>query len=127
MMKQNSKMIAPKDIEQARILETKMGEIERKIKTLMSVKLVAYILLYASLISSFVAGWTWLSQVSQSIAFFSSILGSGVILLSILFLNRVIDSWFSDLHLMASHLIAIYVKNEDEWRPTILEFIEQSF
>jgi hypothetical protein len=125
--KENIILTSAKDIEQVRILEEKMTKIENHIFTLMTLRTIAYALLYASVISSFVAGFSWLREFTLGITLFSSVLGSGVLVVIILILNHAIDSHFSDLHLMASHLIAIYVKHEDEWRPRILEFIEQSF
>ena len=126
-LKENVVIHDPKDIEQARVIEERIGIIERKIARLSFMRTIAYVLLYASLISSLVAGWTWLQYLTRSITFFSSVIGSGVLVLLVVFLTHLIDSHFSDLNLLSSHLIAIYVKHEDEWRPRILEFLEQSF
>lgn len=100
-----------------RMLGEKIGTVFTKMRVFGGVRIFFYFLLYASIVSNFVAdiassGSSLIGKFTEPFVVMSTIIGTTLSLLVILGLTRVINTYWEDARTYATHMIAIYVKHE---------------
>jgi hypothetical protein len=111
------------------ILDKKITKVLIKMRVLTWIRIFFYGLLYISVISNFLGdiadpGAKELQSFTKPLVVLSSILGTTLSLLVILLLTKVINTYWEDCRTYATHMIAIYAKNEKPSSMRIESFFE---
>jgi hypothetical protein len=105
------------DKEHVRLLGEKIGSVFVKMRVLGFIRMFFYLLLYASIVSNFIADLvtansSLIGRFAEPFVIMSTIIGTTISLLLILLFTRVINTYWEDARTYATHMIAIYAKNE---------------
>ena len=113
-MDSKKKGINKNDRDKLDLLWKRFKHAEYKLRTLKIVRLVAFILLYSSIVSAI--GSTFLvgklQILTSTILSISGLIGSTVFVIIVAFTSKFIEMYLGDIYVLSAKMIAIYTKYE---------------
>lgn len=101
------------DKENAAFFEADLYKLASRHKAIGRVRIVVFVLLYASVVSTFVSELPLLGPVTQTITVLAGVFGVGLLGLLTLFLTWHMNRLWNRMLLLYGHLVAIYEKNNN--------------
>jgi hypothetical protein len=99
------------DAENAQRLETELDKVATRHLTLSRVRVVVFVLLYASIISTVGSALPILRDVVQTIAYITGVVGVSVLSILAFYMTYRIRQLYDHMVILYSHLVAIYEKH----------------
>ena len=94
-------------------------------KTYLSLKVCFFLLLYASVVSTFLGSIPMLSDVSSYLLTVSGLLGTTILLVVLGVLHIAEGNIYSDLLMLSTHIVSIYVHNDRIEHPEIQKYLRE--
>lgn len=85
--------------------------VRKKVNRFFTARSICYLLLYVSLFSLLFGNIAVVKEIINWIALFSGIIGSSLLIIAIIILTQIINTYLNDAHLHADFIIAMYVQS----------------
>ena len=101
----------------------KFEKIQARVRVLRACNAMAFLLLYVSVVSTFVGGFFIIEEVLSIAQFVSGIAGSTALIVLIAIFSKLINLYVSDAHIIADFIVALKVKYLPESSKEIETFV----
>lgn len=121
LLEDNVEITSKRDQKNVEDIKDLSQKLIKKVKVYYRVNMVLYFAIYFSFISFFIPDVLILSEIGQLVSTVLSVVGTAIFIIAVFFSQKIVDLYYQDLNLLASHLIAIYTKHQKEYIEDIMD------
>ena len=125
VLEKNIKIKIKHDVERLKGLKEAFDKKYLAARTFLTLKVVFFVLLYASVLAAFFATIPFLTNLSTYLIMVSGVFGTTISFLVLAVLHFSEGTVYSDLILLSNHMMIIYVHNDHLSHPDIEAYIRQ--
>lgn len=103
-----------KDLELINEKTAQLKNISKFIETLIIIRFITYVLIYASIASTIVGSLPLFGFIINSVVIVSGFISTTVLIIINMFITKAINAYLIDAQLIASRIIALYSKHETQ-------------